>query len=81
MILACTCGVSKDIEETHNVGEMSTRSGFTPVFTYSQTRALMWLCPACKEKLRPAMRTIAEVFGMETDNLSWYALWVAVTKK
>jgi len=60
--IECVKGdASVEIEPSNNVGEMKERSGYQPMMLYSGE--IIWVCPGCVARLRPALEAMKSVFG------------------
>lgn len=77
-VISCNCRKSVVIESSTNVGELATRSGYTPIFI--EGPKLVWICPECKPRLLVHINAIRSFFGDDADDVSWYPLWKGLTR-
>lgn len=57
---ACKSSIEHD-QHPGNTGPVAKATGYTPFFLYSSE--MVWLCPSCVEKIKPAAKLILEMLG------------------
>lgn len=63
--LTCKCKQVVQVESTSNAGSVISQTGWTPFFNQRNGLEMLWLCPACTERVKQASHLLREVFGEE----------------
>lgn len=74
VVVHCFCGQTARVHKDRFPGELTTDTGFRSVSNVRDGLYFQYLCPACFDRVQPALATLIEVFGDDARYIHYSTL-------